>query len=208
MRSSAILLATALALAAPASAMQNPPVSDITDQPARSSTPPMRLGSSVRPVPESERITGDTLTANPAAFRKWLKRKIIEDLVNLYDVTNSLVVELAPEGQVVTRQTEKKADQIVKLSHNIWSNVQMRRPTRERPKPDRSAAARPIRRAQADAVTARDLVRQVARLLNEKDTSGGYDAQLQVDLLEKLEQVELIGHQLKLDIAGAPGKAR
>ncbi len=206
MRSLAILLLAATALVAPVRAQQNPPISDIGDDDLPATNQPLRITPQTRKPPRPDRIVGDTLTANPEAYRRWLRRKIIEDLVDLYDVTNSLVVELAPSRQIEAKLARKQAERIVKLSHNIWSNIQMRRPTRERPQPDKSATPRTIAAAQADAITARNLVRAVARLLNEEQNSGGIDAANHVNLLEKLEQVELIGHQLRKDAIAADSR--
>src|SRR6476619_454969 len=66
-------------------------------------------------------VFGDTLTANPAAYREWLRRKVDEDLAELYKVTTDLVTLLDPAAPGDADKAGKQAAKVVKLSHNIWS---------------------------------------------------------------------------------------
>jgi hypothetical protein len=160
------------------------------------------LSRTMRHVPTVDIITApaDTITANPRAFRAWLRRKIAEDLANLHAVSVELVSALDPAAPGDMRKASKQADRVVKLSHSIWSNLQMRRPTRERPKRDPSARPRDLASARADAEALRSLVREIAEAVLAEQRARDLDAERRVSMLERLERLERIGYQLKVDV--------
>ncbi len=143
----------------------------------------------------------DTLTSNHAAYRVWLRRKIDEDIAELHKITSELIKMLDPAAPADPRKTVKHAEKVVKLSHNVWNNLQMRRPTRERPKEDPAARPRGLAAARSDAETARTLVRQIAEGVATEQRAYDLDASRRVTTLERLEQLERIGLQLKIDLA-------
>ena len=144
-------------------------------------------------------VVGDTLTANPVAYRRWLQRKVDEDLAELYKVTTDLIELLDPAAPGDADKAGKQASKIVKLSHNIWNNLQMRKPTRERPKRDPSTRPRAIAASRADATTARALVREIAEGVDAEQRSRAFDAERRVGTLEQLERLERLGLQLEVD---------
>ena len=170
----------------------------IDAMPSRPLSRTMRLPPSVDLVA----ATGDTITANPRAFRAWLRRKIAEDLANLHATSIELIAALDPAAPGDMRKASKQADRVVKLSHSVWSNLQMRRPTRERPKRDPSARPRDLSAARADAEAARQLVREIAMAVRAEQQARDLDAGRRVSMLEQLERLERIGHQLKVDLSG------
>lgn len=147
-----------------------------------------------------------TLTANPRAFRAYLRREIDKDLSKLYRRSTDLVEALAADASSERRRkADDYADDLIDLSHDIWKNLQMQKPTRDRPKLDRrSAVSRPIESARADAEEARRLVREVARDILRERRSAALDAKRRVGLLDKLERIELIGRQVLVDLQGRP----
>jgi hypothetical protein len=160
------------------------------------------LSRTMRQLPPTEvvAVAGDTITANPRAFRAWLRREIAEDLADLYKASVELVSALDPAAPGDMRKASKQADRVAKLSHNVWSNLQMRRPTRERPKRDPSARPRNLAEARADAEAARALVREIAEAVQAEHRARDLDAERHVSTLERLERLERIGYQLKVDV--------
>jgi hypothetical protein len=169
-------------------------------------------GVDERPAPRLSRSSGrsalprgmapvisDTLTANPYAYREWLRRKVDEDLAELYKVTTDLVALLDPASPGDAEKAGKQAAKVVKLSHNVWNNLQMRKPTRERPKRDPGARPRGLAASHADAEAARALVREIAEGVATEQRSRDLDAARRVGTLERLERLERIGLQLEVD---------
>jgi hypothetical protein len=194
-----LLAAIVALLAVPAPGRQQPGPGagiPVDVMPRRPNARSIRRFPSTEPTP----IGGDTLTSNPRAYQAWLRRKIDEDLVSLHQVTGALVTLLGP-ATGDRRAASKHADRVVKLSHNIWSNLQMRRPTRERPKRDPSARPRSLDEARADAQAAHALVREIAAAVQADRLSRDLDAERRVSTLELLERLERIGLQVKLDVA-------
>ena len=188
-----------LAVPAPAPGRQQPGPGagiPVDVMPRRPNARSIRRFPSTEPTP----IGGDTLTSNPRAYQAWLRRKIDEDLVSLHQVTGALVTLLGPATTGDRRPASKHADRVVKLSHNVWSNLQMRRPTRERPKRDPAARPRSLAEARADAEAAHALVRAIAAAVQADRLSRDLDAERRVSTLELLERLERIGLQLKLDV--------
>ena len=141
------------------------------------------------------------LTSYPYAYQAWLRRKIASDLVQLDRVTGELVASLDPAATGDRRAASKRAGRVVKLSHNIWSNLQMRRPTRERPTRDALAPPRGLAEARADAHVARALVEELAGQILDELRSKTVDMKRRLATLELLERIERIGLQVKLDVA-------
>lgn len=140
------------------------------------------------------------LTSNPRAYRLWIRRDTNENLAELYKVTVDLIEQLNPTTSGDMHRASKQAEKMVKLSHNVWNNLQMRKPSRERPKRDPNAQPRGISAARSDAEEARRLIREVAEGILRERRSRELDVGGHVRTLEKLEQVERIGMQLKVDL--------
>jgi hypothetical protein len=192
-------LAVALTIAAALQSTQPGQPGSVDERPA----PRLSRSAGRSAIPRSVApILDDTLTANPGAYREWLRRKVDEDLAELYKATTDLVALLDPETPGDADKASKQAAKIVRLSHNIWNNLQMRKPTRERPKRDPSARPRALAASHADAVIARALVREIAEGVDTEQRSRELDAGRRVGTLERLEQLERIGLQLEVD-AGA-----
>ena len=144
---------------------------------------------------------GQTISSNPWLYREWMRQATDKDLADLYKSTSELVRLLDGLAPSDSKSARKHADLLVKRAHDAWSNAQLRKPTRERPKADPAWRPRDLQAARADAVLARDLVRQAATALKRAQRSRGLDAGLQVTTLDTLEHVELIGLRLKVDLS-------
>src|SRR5262245_53618719 len=129
-----------------------------------------------------------------------MRRETDKDLAEMYKSANELVRVLDPAGAGVGHDAERLADRLVKRAHDAWSNVQLRKPTRERPKPDPSWQPRERAAAHADAVAARDLIRQIATSVSKDQRSREIDASRRLELLDTLERVEKIGLRLQVDL--------
>lgn len=151
---------------------------------------------------------GQTISSNPWLYREWMRQATDKDLAELYESTTELVRMLDGASPGDSRAARKHADRVVKRAHDAWSNAQLRQPTRERPKADPSWRPRDIKAARADALAARDLVRQVAASISRAQRSRGLDASLQTTTLDALERVELIGLRLKVDLAPEQNRER
>ena len=138
------------------------------------------------------------LTTYPRAYGSWLQRKIAADLVELDRATAELATSLHASGK--RREALKLAGRVVKLSHSIWSNLQFRRPTRERPELDQGALPRDPSETRADAAAAYALVDELAGQILVELKSQTVDANRRVATLELLERIELLGHRIKLDV--------
>ena len=137
-------------------------------------------------------------TANPAAYRAWLRQKIAQDLATLDRLTREIAPLLASTDPRAARRAEKYAGKIARLSHNTWNNLQLGRPTREDPK-FVAAPPRPLDATRADATSARQLLDEVARLLVEQDRSPSLDIERRIVTLEKLEHLEALARQIRED---------
>ena len=144
-------------------------------------------------------VPAQTLTSHPRAFRAYLRREIDKDLSELYERTNELISALESDAGADRRQMDDLGKKLVKLSHDVWRNVQMQRPTRDRPRAPRDLAPRALEAALEDAREARRLTREVARAVSAEWRSGGLDVKRRTTLLDKLERIELIGHRIRAD---------
>ncbi len=145
---------------------------------------------------------GETLTSNPRAYAAWIRREISDDLVELYAATNELLAAMNDTDKRAMKRVAKNPDRVVKLSRNLWSNVQHRRPTRERPKAPAALSPRSLAEARTDTEALRLLVRSVAEDLIEQYRSREIDARGIVVTIEKIERLEMLGYQLRADLAG------
>jgi hypothetical protein len=170
-----------------------------------SDTPPPIGRLSATPGRNPERriveVNGETISQDPYAFRVWLRQNIDKQMAELYKTSGELVELLDPQTPGDARRAAKQAERVVKLSHGVWNDLQMRKPTRERPKPDPAAHPRDATAAHGDAVAARALVREIATEIAAERRSRSVDASQHVATLDKLERLERIGLQLKLDLA-------
>ena len=191
------VLAAVLLLSAAAPAPGQDPSAP---EPIGTQVAPRLSGSAARtPARPVVLASGETLTADPRAYREWLRRKVDEDLAELYKATSDLLTLFDPASPGDAHRAAKQADRVVKLSHDVWNNLQMRKPTRERPKRDPNAQPRALAAARADAEAARALVREIAEGVAAEQRSRAFDASRRVATLEKLERVERLGLQLKVD---------
>lgn len=156
-------------------------------------TPAQRLGVYRR---------GETLTSNPRAYAAWIRREISEDLVDLYAATNEILAAMNEPDRRALKRVAKNPDRVVKLSRSLWSNVQHRQPTRERPKAPAALSPRSLAEARTDTEALRLLVRSVAEDLIEQYRSREVDARGIVATIEKIERLEMLGYQLRADLAG------
>jgi hypothetical protein len=145
----------------------------------------------------------DPLTANPYAYRRWLKSMVAADLVELESVTAELVASLDRAAPGDLRAASRQSDRVAKLSHRIWNNLQLRQATRERPRRDPSTRPRDLAEARAGAAAARALVDAIAVNVLEELRGRLVDAGRRVQILERLESLQRIGYQLKVDIGGS-----
>jgi hypothetical protein len=141
-----------------------------------------------------------TLTSNPRAYKAYLRRQIDKDLSELYERSNELIAALESPPAGDRRRVDDLAEKLVDLSRDIWNNVQMQRPTRERPKAPRDFAPRPRDVSLEDAREARRLTREVARDVSAEWRSGSLDAKRRTAMLDKLERIEMIGRRIRADV--------
>lgn len=158
------------------------------------------------PVVPAQRIgtyrRGDTLTGNPRAYAAYIRREIHEDLVDLYRTANEMLAAMNETDRKAMKRVAKNPEKVVKLSRNLWGNVQARRPTRERPKTPVALSPRSLAEARTDTEAVRLLIRSVAEDLNEQYRSREINATEVVQTIEKIERLELLGYQLRVDLAG------
>ncbi len=145
---------------------------------------------------------GETLTSNPRAYAAWIRREISEDLVDLYAATNEILAAMNETDRRALKRVAKNPERLVKLSRNLWGNVQHRRPTRERPKEPQALSPRSLAEARTDTEAVRLLVRSVAEDLIQQYRSREIDARGIIETIEKIERLEMLGYQLRADLAG------
>ncbi len=145
---------------------------------------------------------GETLTSNPRAYAAWIRREISEDLVELYAATNEILAAMNETDNRAMKRIAKNPERLVKLSRNLWSNIQHRRPTRGRPKEPQALSPRSLAEARTDTEAVQLLVRSVAEDLIQQYRSREIDARGIIETIEKIERLEMIGYQLRADLAG------
>lgn len=137
------------------------------------------------------------VTSDPAAFRAWLRRKISEDLVKLDEATRELLAAL--DGDVDRKKAVDQARKIIKTSHNTWYNLQMRKPTRERPKLEEHPTPRSLADARTDALAVRKTLDSLAHTLIEQERSREVDALQRAETLDMLESLQVMANQICMD---------
>ena len=144
--------------------------------------------------------SAQTISSNPRAYRAWLREQTDKDLAGLYESTSTIasMIEKGETGNV--KRLSDEADRVIKLAHDAWSNVQLRKPSRSRPKPDPGWTPRNVPDAHDEALAARDLVREIAQGIATEQRARELDAHRRTEVLDKLEIVERFGLRLKSDI--------
>jgi hypothetical protein len=148
-------------------------------------------------------VDSQTLTQSPRAYRIYLRRQVDKKLAELHRVASELVERLDGGTSSSGRSELELAGKVLELSRDVWTDVQERKPTRKRQKLE-PAAPRNRLASRADAVEARDLVREIARLVSAEWRSARIDVTRRLEILDKLERVERIGHRLRADFRSGP----
>ena len=135
----------------------------------------------------------------PTEARAATRHKINKDLFEIDELARELERALSSSTPGDLAKAAKHAGKIAKLSHDAWKNLQGGKSSRPDPKLDPKPQPRPLAEATAEAAALRALLDEIRRGVAVQQRTQTVDARLTLELVEKLERLELAARRLEID---------
>jgi hypothetical protein len=135
----------------------------------------------------------------PAEARAATRHKINKDLFEIDELAREMERELKSSAPGDLPKAAKHAGKIAKLSHDAWKTMQGGKPGRPDPKLDPKPQPRSVDEATAEAAALRTLLDEIRRGVAIQQRTQTIDARLTVELVEKLERLELSARRIEID---------
>jgi hypothetical protein len=136
----------------------------------------------------------------PQEARSATRHKINKQLFEIDGLARELERALKPPATGDRAKASKQAAKIAKLAHDAWKSLQGGKPSRPAPKLDPPPQPRPLAEASAEAAALRTLLDEIRRGVAVQQRTQTVDARLTVELIEKLERLELAAHRIEIDL--------